>query len=49
MVNNASAVPEDLSILFVGNPLLDISVDDDGKLLEKYDIKLAQACLANEQ
>ena len=49
MVEQISAVPQDLAILFVGNPLLDISLENnDGTLLEKYDMKLAQACLATE-
>jgi len=33
--------PKDLSILFVGNPLLDISVEDESaekSLLEKYEL-----------
>jgi len=33
--------PKDLSILFVGNPLLDLSVEDEtapSSLLEKYDL-----------
>ena len=36
-------------ILFVGNPLLDIHVMNGEKLLEKYDLKVDDAILAEEK
>ena len=36
-------------IIFVGNPLLDIQVVNGGNLLEKYDLKVDDAILAEEQ
>jgi adenosine kinase len=37
------------SILFVGNPLLDMQVSNGEKLLEKYDLKADNAILAEEK
>lgn len=37
-------------IFFIGNPILDISIDvKDKTLFEKYDLPLGQACLCNEK
>lgn len=44
------SAPADLDLLYVGNPLLDISVNvNDDALLKKYNLELNQAVLANEQ
>ena len=36
-------------IIFVGNPLLDMQVTNGEKLLEKYDLKVDDAILAEEK
>lgn len=36
-------------IIFVGNPLLDIQVMNGEKLLQKYDLKVDDAILAEEK
>ena len=36
-------------IIFVGNPLLDMQVMNGEKLLEKYDLKVDDAILAEEK
>lgn len=37
-------------IFFIGNPLLDISIElSDKSLLEKYKLEMGQACLATDE
>jgi len=41
---------QEIDLLVIGNPLLDISVFcDDSKLLDKYKLEHGMACLASEE
>ena len=40
---------QEIDLFVIGNPLLDISVwENDNTLLDKYGLKMAEACLASE-
>jgi len=45
-----TAIPGDVSIFFIENPMLDLMVNDpDHVLIEKYKLKLGMACLASPE
>jgi adenosine kinase len=50
MESTGGSQSNEIDLFVIGNPLLDISVwENDNNLLEKYSLKLGDACLANEQ